>query len=47
MYCENCGKKNDGDARFCSFCGRELTDNQTESVSVGRFLLNRMELYAK
>lgn len=47
MYCPNCGKKNDPDARFCSFCGGELVENQPESVSIGGFLLNRMGLYAK
>lgn len=32
MFCNNCGSKNDDDAKFCSTCGK-LIDNETNNMT--------------
>ena len=40
MFCPQCGKENDPDARFCVFCGSEIADTQPDSVSLPVFLFS-------
>jgi|JFBN01.1.fsa_nt_gb hypothetical protein len=47
MFCSKCGKKNDEDAKFCSYCGEEIVDTQPEEVSLDQFLMNRVEVFLK
>ena len=47
MFCPKCGKKNDEDAKYCSYCGGEIVDTQPEEVSPGQFLRNRLEVFLR
>ena len=33
MYCPNCGKENDGNWKFCRWCGSPLTNASSVSQS--------------
>lgn len=47
MYCPKCGEQNDGDAKFCLYCGGTIEDDQPETVTWSEFLLNRVGVFWK
>lgn len=34
MFCENCGKQIDDDAKFCEYCGANINDDTTSTDKV-------------
>ena len=34
MFCENCGKHIDDDAKFCEYCGANINDDTTSTDKV-------------
>lgn len=47
MYCPKCGEQNDGDAKFCLYCGEVIEDDQPETVTWPEFLMNRAGVFWK